>query len=233
MREKEAQEQEEYERYQREQEKVKAKKERRLKEVMEVYDRQRAQKKILSLAKEESLEDLMLLLDRQHGGRLVSPRARSASHTHAKRDKSWEPKTVKFEALGQTKRAAQGLTALGSDGNSAGGEDDLELKGTQAKMHYPLQNHDQDQLSHFITQMYATRGQPAPAPESPKEQQRVLVQLSHHRASEVIASNPTLNEVIATEHDRLGSKKSSGRIVSHKSSALPEVAQSRTVFDRI
>ena len=49
----------------------------------------------------------------------------------------------------------------------------------------------------------------------------------------MIASNPTLNEAIATEHDRLGSKKSSGRIVSHKSSALPEVAQSRTVFDRI
>ena len=35
-------------------------------------------------------------------------------------------------------------------------EDVLELHGTQAKIHHPLQNHDQDYLSNFITQMYQT-----------------------------------------------------------------------------
>ena len=141
-REKQEQEQAELQKYQRDQEKIKAKKEKRLMEVMEVYDRQREQKRILSLEKEESLEDLMYLMDRQHGGKILSPRARSASHGHGRREKSLDTKTVKFETFAQAKRATMGVASSGIDGNHSAGEEDLELKGIQAKMHYPLQNHD-------------------------------------------------------------------------------------------
>ena len=84
---------------QKEKDKIRAKKERKLREVMDIHDKQYASKKILSLEKEGSLEDIMLLMDKTHGGRLISPRARSASNPAlGRRDRSGDPRSVKFDA---------------------------------------------------------------------------------------------------------------------------------------
>ena len=65
---------------------------------MNTYDRQQASMKILSLEKEGSLEDIMLLMEKTHGGRLISPRARSASNpAAARRDRSGDHRAVKFD----------------------------------------------------------------------------------------------------------------------------------------
>ena len=52
------------------------------------------------------------------------------------------------------------LKTTDKDGTASGNETDdqsrINLHGKSAKMHQPLQNHDQDYLSNFITQMYQT-----------------------------------------------------------------------------
>ena len=83
---------------QKEQDKIRAKKERKLREVMDIFDKQQSSKKILSLEKEGSLEDIMHLLEKSHGGRLISPRTRSHSNpAPGRRDRSGDPRSVKFD----------------------------------------------------------------------------------------------------------------------------------------
>ena len=201
---------------------------------MDTYDRQRTSKKILSLEHEGSLEEIMQLMEKSRGGRLISPRARSASNpAAARRDRSGEHRAVKFDTQAGTKRLDPAQLRGGSEGrDSAGEEDALELQGTQAKMHHPLQNQDPDYLSNFITQMYQTaahnevphRSKARLLKDQLEASQPVVVGLNKKGEPEPHLSHPTLPSGLATEVD-----KPEPGVAKERQEAGP----SRVIFDRV
>ena len=90
---------------------------------------------------------------------LLSPRARSAHVTRTRfaSKHSHQQRVESSQGAQPRDFSAKPRPTAGGEASASDAEADMiTLHGKQVKMHQPLQNHDNDYLSNFITQMYHT-----------------------------------------------------------------------------